>query len=77
MKRSRTGITTAFVTLLGPTTWEGDMGLGRLVNPIGCNGSGVFFRVLALKKEDLRNSARCSNPVELEKLLERRLGLVW
>lgn len=73
----RTCVTTAFVTLLGPASWEGDVGLGRLVDRIVRNGGGVFSRVFAFKEKDLRNSTRCVDPIELEKLLEGGLGLRW
>lgn len=53
------------------------MGLERLVDPVICNGSDVFSGVLAFKKKDLRNGTRCIDPIELEKLLEGRLGLGW
>ena len=71
----RTGVTTTFVTLLGPTSRESNVGLRRLVDPIICDRSSVFTRVLALKEEDLRNSTWRIHPIELEKLLKGRLGL--
>ena len=71
----RTSVTTAFVTLLGPTSGEGNVGLGRLGDPVICNRSGVFTRVFAFKEEDLCNSTWRIHPIELEKLLKGRLGL--
>ena len=73
----RTGVTAALIALLGSTSWESNVGLRRLVDPIVRNYSGVFSRVLPFEKEDLRNSARRVNPIELEELLEGRLGLAW
>ena len=71
----RTGVTAAFVTLLGPTSWEGNVGLRRPVDPIIRNRSNLFSWVLAFKEENLCNSTWCIDPIELEKLLEGRLGL--
>lgn len=72
-----TSVTTTFVTLLGPASWESDVGLGRLVNHVICNGSGVFSGVFSFKEKDLGNSTGCVDPIELEKLLEGGLGLTW
>ena len=77
MEELRTSITTAFVTFLGPASREGYVCLGRLVDPIICNRSDVFARILAFKEEDLRNSTWSIHPIELEKLLKGRLGLTW
>ena len=73
----RTCVTAAFVALLGPASRKGDMGARRAIDPIVCNDRGVFSGVLSFKKEDLRNGTRRVNPIELEELLERWLGLAW
>lgn len=75
MQELRTGITTAFVTLFGPTSREGDMSLGGPVNSVSCDYSGVFSGVLAFKEENLRNSTGRVYPIKLEELLECWLGL--
>jgi len=72
-----TGVTTAFVTLLGPASRKGDMSARRAIDPIVCNDRGVFSGVFSFKKEDLCNSTRRVDPIELKELLERRLRLVW
>ena len=53
------------------------MSARRAIDPISCNGRGVFSGVLSFKKEYLCNGTRRFDPVELEELLERRLGLAW
>jgi hypothetical protein len=65
----RTSITTAFVTILGSTSWESHVGLGRLVDPVIGNGSGVLLGIFTFEEENLRNSTRRIHPIELEKLL--------
>ena len=73
----RTSVTTAFVTLLGPTSWESNVGLRRPVDPIVRDYGRVISGILPFEEEDLRNSARRVNPIELEEPLEGRLGLRW
>ena len=76
-KELHTSVTAAFVTLLSPASWESDVGLGRFVDTIGCNDSGVFSGVFAFKEKNLRNSTRCIDPIKLKKVLEGRLGVAW